>query len=29
VLEHPLVVESYLGTSSAAISRSGTDPASQ
>ncbi|MCU1398973.1 MAG: ABC-type branched-chain amino acid transport system, ATPase component, partial [Acidimicrobiales bacterium] len=26
VLEHPAVVESYLGTSSAAISRSGTQP---
>ena len=25
VLEHPQVVESYLGTSSAAISRSGSD----
>jgi len=29
VLEHPLVVESYLGTSSAAISRSGTEATSQ
>jgi ABC-type branched-subunit amino acid transport system ATPase component len=26
VLEHPLVVESYLGTSSAAIARSGNEP---
>ena len=29
VLEHPLVVESYLGTSSAAISRSGTEATHQ
>jgi branched-chain amino acid transport system ATP-binding protein len=28
VLTHPLVIESYLGTSEAAISRSGTIPAS-